>query len=353
MDNIKLSVIIPMFNGRKFIKETVDSLLKIKSKKEILIIDDGSSDNSYDYCIEHWSKIPDIKIYKKKNSGIVDTRNFGMQKAKGKYLLFTDQDDLIYPDTIDKAIKYAEMNSLDGIIWSTVRLIDEEKIVPCDTVHKNQILQQAEIQKVLISEMLTNIDNSYVTYLGHVWAGIYRRDIIEQNNIIFKRFIDIEDDYLFVFDFLRAVSNIGLLDCVGYAWRYNPKSETYRQKYIEEILERYKKFYDYIDDAIEDLEINSKILNKYHIYKVQNTLVMAIENSFTCLNHSSDDKKEIKRFYKDNKEKFKIDSVFNYGKRRKRIYWCLHCGSFFLATIYVYADSIYRKIRKRLTMKFQ
>lgn len=345
MDELKLSIIIPLFNGKQFIQKTVEGLLGIKCKKEILIIDDGSNDGSYEYCYGRWKSNPDIKIFSKKNSGIVDTRNFGIEKAKGKYLLFSDHDDVVYPDVVDEAVQKAEEKRLDGMIWSTVRLLDGKRIVPCDIVQENYIAFKDEINNVFIPSMLMNMENKRVSYLGHVWAGIYSRNLIEEKCIRFKRYIDIEDDYLFVFDFLNIASGVGLIDKAGYAWRFNQKSETYRLKYIDNILARYQEFYSYLERSVKDNGISDNLLGHFKEYKIQNTVVMAVENSFTYLNQSKDDKNEIKDFYKRNRSYFKSKSFYNYEKRRKRIYLCLHYGLFGLAGFYIYLDSFYRKIK--------
>lgn len=346
MEEIKLSIIIPLYNGKQFIKETVDGLLKIKCKKEIIIIDDGSKDGSYDYCQNLWKSNTDVKVFSKKNGGIVDARNFGMKKAKGKYLLFSDHDDVVYPDVVDEAVQNAEEKGLDGIIWSTVRLINNGLYIPCDTVNEDCMVFEDEIENVFIPSMLINSGNKKVSYLGHVWAGIYKRDIIQKNNIFFKKFIDIEDDYLFVFDFLNEASRLMLMHKVGYAWRYNQKSETYRLKYIDHILVRYERFYEYLSQKSENHGISKDVLEKFEVYRVQNTLVMTIENSYTCLNRSKEENVAIRAFYRQNEYYFKKSSVFPYEKRRKRIFACLHYRMFRIATLYVYLDSLYRKLKR-------
>ena len=345
MDEVKLSIIIPLYNGKEFIKETVEEVLKIKSKKEIIIVDDGSTDGSFKYCLDLWNSIPNIKLFTKKNGGIVDARNYGMQKAHGVYLFFVDQDDMVFPDVIDMAVEQAEREHLEGVIWSTVRLVNNGQLVPCDTVQKDCIATKNEINDILLPSMLTNEKNQIVSYTGHVWAGIYRTDIIKANDIWFKRFVDIEDDYLFVFDFLNVALRIGFIKKTGYAWRYNQKSETYRQKYIDNIVERYQKFYGYLDKSIEKSDMSDADRKKYLQYRIQNTLVMSMENSYTCLNHSNADKKKIKEYYISNKKYFRKESLYEYAKRRKRIYWCLRHNLFWAACIYVYLDSIYRKYK--------
>lgn len=345
MEEVKLSIIVPLYNGKDFIQETVEGLLNIQCPKEILIIDDGSKDGSYEYCEKMWGTNADIKLFSKRNSGIVDTRNFGMEHASGKYLLFSDHDDVVYPRVIEEAVKRAEAETLDGALWSTVRLLDDGQCIPCDAVRSDCAVSKEEVLNEFIPAMLINTECEKVSYLGHVWAGIYKREIVEKAKIRFKRFVDIEDDYLFVFDFLRAAARLGLMQDVGYAWRFNQKSETYRLKYVVDILEKYEAFYGYLACGIQELKLSTETRKICKAYQIQNTLVMAIENSFTCLNKGKEDQKEIRDYYRKNRTYFEADSVFPYEKRRKRIYTCLRHGVFPAAAGYVYLDSLYRKFK--------
>lgn len=344
---VNISIIVPIFNGKKYIKETVEELLKIKINKEILLIDDGSRDGSYEYCCSLWGTCPEIKIFEKPNSGIVDTRNFGLLKATGDYLLFCDHDDIIYPHVVDQAIVLAEKNGLDSLIWSTVRLIEKGKTIPCDTVYEDCIILKDEIQNVLIPSMLINSCNNRTSYLGHIWAGIYKRSIVVEEKIVFKKFVDIEDDYLFVFDFLNKSSKLGFVHKIGYAWRFNQNSETYRLKYIDHILERYNALYKYLLQCIKSIKVPSDVLENFESYRIQNSLIMSIENSFTSLKNSRECRAEIKRFYNKNKKYFDTKSIFPYKKRRKRIFYLLHHRLLVVAECYVYLDSIYRRAYKR------
>lgn len=94
-ENSKVSVIIPVYNGEKYIKETLNSVLQsIYQNLEVLIINDGSTDNSREICERYQQKDSRIVIYDQKNCGVVSARNNGVSKATGDYLCFCDQDDI-------------------------------------------------------------------------------------------------------------------------------------------------------------------------------------------------------------------------------------------------------------------
>lgn len=89
MEEILVSVIIPIYNGEKYIEKIYDNFQNISNfKVEILLIDDGSKDNSLSLCKKISRKDSKFKVYHKENSGIADTRNFGVKKSQGKYCFF-------------------------------------------------------------------------------------------------------------------------------------------------------------------------------------------------------------------------------------------------------------------------
>lgn len=345
---IELSVIIPMYKGKKYIKNTVESITKINCEKEILIIDDGSPDDSYLYCCEVFKKFQDVIVLKKKNGGIVETRNFGIKHAKGEYILFSDQDDICYAETIEKALLKARDNQADVMLWSTVYLLPDGTLEQRDTVYTSKVFHREDIQTLFIQDMILNVNNRVVSYLGHVWQGLYKRKLIEDNKIQFKKFVDIEDDYLFLFDAICASMCVVTIEDIGYAWRYNRKSETYRLKHIDDLILKYEKLYMYIWLAVSHYSFSKEIEARFWTYVKQETVIRGMENSYTFIAHSKSEKKMLKDYYHENVGSFQIDAVYPYEKKRKRIFVLLKKHMYVFAAGYVYLDSIRRKIKNTL-----
>lgn len=344
-ENVLLSIVIPIYNGKAYIKSTVEAALKIRNKKEIIIIDDGSIDDSYAYCNELWKNEKQIIIERKDNGGIVEARNYGMNLARGKYIIFVDHDDIVVPGVIDKAIDRAEDENLEMVFWTTERMYDSGETISCDIVKTEQKYNRESVQNILLKEMLRNQNNSNISYIGHLWAILYRMDLIKKNKIQFKRFVNIEDDYLFVFDCLINACNVLCIPETGYLWRYNKASESYRLKYIPDILAKYNDFYSYIIHNVEKVCDISNIKDDYIYYIKQFVLIVAVENCFTCINKCKEDKRNVLINIKNHKDAFKGNSVTGNTKRRKRIFKFIKCGMYRLAFIYVYIDSVYRKLR--------
>lgn len=129
----KVSIIVPVYNTAKYIERCLDSILKQTQKDEIeiIIINDGSSDNSDEvinkYIHEH-EQIVKIKYYSKENTGIAKTRNFGIEKAQGKYILFVDSDDYIDIHLIEKLNVYLKQD-IDLIKFKLQRVNQNDEII--------------------------------------------------------------------------------------------------------------------------------------------------------------------------------------------------------------------------------
>lgn len=109
--NIKVSVLMPVFNAEKYLRKAIDSIISQTEKNwELIIVDDGSTDNSFDIVSSY--KDERIKYFKKDHSGIVDTLNFGLSKCSGKYVARMDSDDISKIDRLEKQIKFMEDNNL-------------------------------------------------------------------------------------------------------------------------------------------------------------------------------------------------------------------------------------------------
>lgn len=136
MEANKISVIVPVYNAEKYLEKCVESILnQTYSNFELLLINDGSVDNSSKVCHSFETDCR-VKVYDKENEGVSKTRNFGISKAEGEYLLFIDSDDYIEPDMFEGLIQAVEENRADcavcGLIHDTMkgsRRFPEQRVV--------------------------------------------------------------------------------------------------------------------------------------------------------------------------------------------------------------------------------
>ena len=99
MENNLISIIVPIYNSENYIKKCLDSILaQTYSNLEVILIDDGSTDNSYNICKDYQKKDNRIVLLQQKNAGVSRARNHGLEVAKGEYIGFVDSDDYIEPE---------------------------------------------------------------------------------------------------------------------------------------------------------------------------------------------------------------------------------------------------------------
>lgn len=129
------SVIVPVYNVEAYLAICLDSLVNQtmdKSKMEVLVINDGSPDNSWDICLDYSKKYDFIKIFSKENEGLSATRNFGIKHAKGKYLFFLDSDDYFTPETVEKVTDFFDSvyDEVDMVAYNEQRYKEDKILKP-------------------------------------------------------------------------------------------------------------------------------------------------------------------------------------------------------------------------------
>lgn len=123
----KVSIIVPIYNVEKYLKKCIDSIVsQTYSNIEIILINDGSSDNSESICKEYESIDQRIRYYKKQNGGLSSARNYGIENATGDYLLFIDSDDYIDNSMVETLLVSAEKYNADMVECNYYEVINEE-----------------------------------------------------------------------------------------------------------------------------------------------------------------------------------------------------------------------------------
>lgn len=128
-DQPKVSVIVPFYNAERYLKQCLDSLQKqTYSNFEVLLINDGSIDQSYQIAAEYVKIDERFSLITQSNAGIATARNVGLQKMSGEYVTFVDGDDFVSQDYLTKMIKVAKTEQADLVISSYYRYSDDDKM---------------------------------------------------------------------------------------------------------------------------------------------------------------------------------------------------------------------------------
>ena len=211
--NHLISIIVPVYNGEQYLKELLDSIKKQKYKKyEVLLINDGSTDNSESICLKYKSKDKRIKYYYKNNTGVSETRNFGIGKAKGEYICFVDADDIISPSYLSDFIELSYRTESD------LYCCDLRKMVNPVCLEINKKFQESRFEKINKYEIINSSTS------GYMCNKMFKTDIIKKNNLKFKKDIYMCEDFLFIFEYLNFCNNVTCINKSNYIYRIIPTS---------------------------------------------------------------------------------------------------------------------------------
>ena len=202
MSNIKVSIIIPVFNTEKYLHICLDSLINQTLKEiEIICIDDGSTDHSLDILKDYAKKDARIKIISKENGGQAIARNIGIDNASGEYIGFVDSDDYVDLEMFEKLYDHAKFNDLD-IDMCKVSLFEDGT-----TDFKDNVWYYAlNVFNGFKKEVFTHIDTKDFTCEISVtpYNKIYKNSFIKENNIKFAEGLIFEDEVFFFDAYLHA-----------------------------------------------------------------------------------------------------------------------------------------------------
>lgn len=194
-NNLELSIIIPVYNVEKYLEECLNSISKIKDiNYEILIVNDGSPDNSQKIIEEFCRNNNKAKFFIKENGGISSARNYGLERAKGKYIWFVDSDDFINPDEFQNFYKGLE-DDLDILIGNYFSLKNENLIRGTESYKENIIFS---------GEKFLRENGKIIIGKGYVWRNLYCREFLMNNNLYFEKGIVLEDQLFTILCLLKA-----------------------------------------------------------------------------------------------------------------------------------------------------
>lgn len=183
MKKIKVSVIIAVYNIERYIERCILSVINQSLKEiEIIVVNDGSNDNSSIIINNLSKKDPRIKVINKKNEGLVEARKSGMNIANGEYLLFIDGDDWIEKECLYKLYKSAYKNNSDIVQFNAYKSYDDRKY------HLNMFNRDKY-------NTCRSLDSIFLDYIRpNIWSKLVKHDFIKSKNIIFPENLSYGED---------------------------------------------------------------------------------------------------------------------------------------------------------------
>lgn len=286
---LKISIIVPIYNAEDELKKSIDSIINQTIQDlEIILVDDGSRDNSLLICREYEKKDKRIKVIHQENRGVSVARNKGIDIARGEYIGFVDADDWIESNMYERLLNEAKTTGSD--------------IVMCDatTVYSNGKKQEDTITQLLGSQILEKSDftpSLLLEMAGSAWRCIYKNyryndKLTKSEGLHFPLGVKFSEDRIFniyAFGYARKISYIK----ESYYNRYkNEKSVVHR--FHEDYFEAYKKAADGIENAIRCAWNNDMGLQKAYLCQLIGGAIGAICNYYYKTSTLSESERRIK-----------------------------------------------------------
>lgn len=204
----KVSILIPAYNAEKTIAKCLESVIsQTFSQLEILLVEDGSEDNTLSIGEEYAQKDDRIKLIHGEHKGIGAARNKGLEQATGRWLMFVDADDYLAADYVMQMYQRKSQCNAELLI-SNYYNVDEDCRKAYDVKVDKQITREQYI------EQLIQAPSHY--YFGVVWNKLYDLKIIKERELRFTEKVSLGEDFIFNMDYLYLCKNIFILDVAGY-----------------------------------------------------------------------------------------------------------------------------------------
>lgn len=283
----KISVILPCYNVEKYIAKSIQSVLnQTYTDFELLVVIDGSPDNSK--AIAEDFNDERITIYEKPNGGLSDARNYGLERAEGEFVYFMDSDDWIEPDLLLDNIAIIAEKDIDVVIFGYIqddedtegRVINSKSMVP---------------PKICLEKGKDNFptDSHIIGLLGYAWNKIYRKSLLQNNNLKFEKGTSLIEDILFNSQVYQKVTTICFNDKCYYHY-LNREVPTLMKKFHANSFDLTKRRIFAVDDFLKDWKVEEAIREQRKAAGVVGGIRGRIHNLYAYKNQLSE--KEVKNY---------------------------------------------------------
>ncbi len=276
MNQPLVSIILPVYNAQNHLARCVGSICAQTYRNiEIIILNDGSKDQSLPVCEEFRQKDPRILLVDKANSGVSDTRNLGLKLASGKYVEFVDSDDYLDPDFTEHLVAAAEENEADFVI------APYKMVIPAGASKPEQVLDKIHDELGVMSVArppevreygflpagvydkdtfaLRLMDKPASYFYSVLWNKLYRHDILTGNDIQFVSEMRWAEDLVFNLRYIQYAERFVAIDKPGYYYVQNPQSICHTQINAAAIVQNKLQVFRYYKDLYTRLGMYEEV----------------------------------------------------------------------------------------------
>lgn len=237
---MKYSVIIPVYNAEKTLARCLDSLMpQLRDDIEILLINDGSADDSDTVCREYAERCPNIRYMVQENQGVSYARNSCLDAASGEYILFVDSDDYVSNRYFERLDHHLSVSQADLLLFGSLRGKNSKRICTGEIILHDDIKIAEYAGTLLIRQRMYP-----------VWNKVFRRSIIERHHLRFMPHLRIGEDVAFVVPYLLKIEHFASTNDCLYTQDIS-SSDSLSRKKKEYIFEHLQKANEVMLNAIE------------------------------------------------------------------------------------------------------
>lgn len=257
----KVSIIVPVYNAEKSLARCVDSILNQEFRDfELILMDDGSKDRSGDICDGYARADARVVVVHKENSGVSDTRNQAIARARGTFLQFVDSDDWLTADATKLMVRAAEETGCDLVIADFYRVVGKMVSRKGD-IDADQVIGR----EAFVGFMM---ENPADYYYGVLWNKLYRRSLVEAHGIRMDAKLSWCEDFLFNLEYVRYATTFYALRTPVYYY-VKTKGSLVNQKIsfartVEMKLAMFECYNDFFKHVLDEEAYERKRLQVYH-----------------------------------------------------------------------------------------
>lgn len=336
---MKLSIIIPIYNCEKYLKRCLDSLLsQTFTDYEVIMVNDGSTDNSVSICNIYIEKDKRFKLVQKQNGGLSSARNMGLEKASGEYFFFIDPDDWIDKDYFEKCISDIVANDVDVLFTPYVREY-KNRVLSAELLPKKIIWRDVTVENNFVLRRLIGMVGfeknkpARIDNFNTAWGKFYRSSLFKSLRFVDTELIRAEDLWFNILVF-KKVNSYEYYPRVNYHYFKENQSSITKTK-GSDIFKQYSLLYEMINKEIRDGDYSDdyrEALNNRIIFQLITVVSLLADNS-----------KKLKlvlnsKLYRDNFRTFS----FKYLPLQYKVFFvsCKYRFVFILRVIYMLANRI-------------
>lgn len=320
MTNNLISVIVPVYNVQEYLRECIDSIIKqTYSDLEILLIDDGSRDQSGIICDEYARNDNRIKVIHIENSGVSSARNTGLQIANGDWIAFVDSDDWLETNYFEELLNTAITNNAEVVLCGYNRVTSGN----IESINNSGTLTVLNSREFLIKVLNPQIG------IGFCHMKLYKKEAIK--DVLFDTNLIVGEDALFNEQIACNVKKVGMLEKSLYNYRINVNSVV--RKYEPEYANKYLKSMEVNKGYLLNNYVGDKeVMQNYYNFVAFHVLLVAVNYCYNKNNPEKNRTATLKRIcgYKEFKDGIEKSNYNNLSITRKITLFTIKYKLYFL-----------------------